>query len=157
MEIPYAGLNHELILRLRPSRLKRLSLHTQAVTPTQPVTEHTNILTGLSQFYVGHFPSACPCYKLSITPSLSHRTAFAYYCLLLIVIYISADTELHHFLFLFFKRILCTCKFWMLVCVIWLWLLFKMLPKWGTCFALVTPLIRLINTNAPSTVLTIFL
>lgn len=114
-----------------PSRLKRLSLHTQAVTPTQPVTEHTNILTGLSQFCVGHFPSSCPCYKLSITPSLSHRTAFAYYCLLLIVIYISAETELHHFLF--FKRVLCTCKFWMLACVIWMWLLFKIFPKWGTC------------------------
>lgn len=104
--------------------------HTSCHSYTASHRAH-NILTGLSQFCVGHFPSSCPCYKLSITPSLSHRTAFAYYCLLLIVIYISAETELHHFLF--FKRILCTCKFWMLACVIWLWLLFKMFPKWGTC------------------------
>lgn len=74
MEIPYAGLNHELILRLRQVRLKRLGLHTQAVTPTQSVTVHTNILTVcwcLSSFCVVHSPSACPSYKLSITLSLS--------------------------------------------------------------------------------------
>lgn len=60
MEIPNAALNYELILRLCQVRLKRLSLHTQAVTPTQLVAQHTNILMALSSFCVGHFMSACP-------------------------------------------------------------------------------------------------
>lgn len=81
------------------------------------------------------------CWSFSLFLSLLqtiHHTGFVSqdcFCLLL-----SASYCYIHFCWdwiasfsVFFKRILCTCKFWMLACVIWLWLLFKMFPKWGTC------------------------
>lgn len=48
MEIPYASLIHELILTGSAKSGSNVSASTQAVTPTQPVTVHNNILTALS-------------------------------------------------------------------------------------------------------------